>query len=196
MRELRLGSQAACRGKPRVKHILSYPILYRAGRYTNATNLEDDIAIIARTCPLAPDDVGDVTDQAKPLALSEPFEGFIGFGGDVDVFSFSGAAGKQLLVTFSLVNDFFPRDLVYYQRTNLDAEVTLLNGTGGVMQALSDERTPGIFSGFFFTGPLPYTVRHAWLVSPLKSTACMTTRRPYTMYLRAHRPLRAPITSA
>ena len=128
-------------------------------RYTNATNLEDDIAIIARTCALVPDDVGDATSQAKPLALSEPFEGVIGFGGDVDVFSFSGTAGKQLLVTFSLVNDFSPRDLLYYQRTNLDAEVALLNGTGGVMRALSDERTPGVFSGFFFTGPLPYSVR-------------------------------------
>ena len=134
-------------------------MLIHGGRYLNATNLEDDVVIIAKSCPLIPDDVGDTTDQAKPLALSVAFSGLIGFGGDVDVFSFHGSAGKQLLVTLSLVNDFSPRALLYYQRTNLDAEVTLLNSTRGVMRALGDERTPGVFSGFFFTGPLPYTVR-------------------------------------
>ena len=132
----------------------------RARRYPNATNTEDDVAIMARALALAPDDAGNTIARATPLGLYEPFQGLVGFGGDVDVFSFQGASGRQMLVSFSLVKDYATQASQFYQRTNLDAEVTLYGAAGNVLQVWSNELN-GVFSGFFLTPPLLETVSRA-----------------------------------
>lgn len=98
------------------------------------------------------------------------------------MFSFRGAAGQQLLVTFSLTNDFRSQpDRLFYQRTNLDAEVKLYNSTGGVLQTWARELN-GVYSGSSFTGPLPYTVGAKPLVLEAGSSelmpACLAVAGP------------------
>lgn len=88
--------------------------------------------------------------------MSKSFQGVLGFGGDVDMFSFQGSAGRQVLITFSLVDDYSPSDDVFYQRANLDAEVTLYNSTNGVIRTWTNEFF-GVYSGFG-SASLPYTV--------------------------------------
>lgn len=128
-------------------------------RYPYATNKEDDIAIINKTLAFIPDDAGDSFAQARALTLSQPFQGLLSFGSDVDMFTFQGTGGRQVLVTFSLVDDYSPSDVaLFYQRSDLDADVALLNSTGGVIQTWTNEFY-GVFSGFGITS-LPYTVGH------------------------------------
>jgi hypothetical protein len=43
----------------------------RAGAYPSSSNKEDDLAIIARALPLAPDDHGDTAATASSIVPSE-----------------------------------------------------------------------------------------------------------------------------
>lgn len=114
--------------------------------------------IIARKVGYAPDEAGNNLTSARPLAPSKSFQGVIGFGGDSDFFSIKASKDARLLVTFSLVDDFSPGGGQHYQRTNLDADVTLYSPAGGVLKTWTNE-FDGVFSGTFATPALPASVR-------------------------------------
>lgn len=67
------------------------------GEYVSANNQEDDIAIIAQTLPILPDDVGD--DTFSPTALEPDQDGNFSVDGgiesqsDIDVYSFDTSGG-------------------------------------------------------------------------------------------------------
>ena len=136
-------------------------------RYRGATNTEDDVAIIAQKCPLLPDDVGDSIDTAKPLPqLPASFEGLIGFGGDKDVFSFRASRGARVTVTLALVAPYYSPGYsssgnaattgASQGRSNLDAEVSLLNRTGHVLRTWLNGA--GLLSGVLAPSVVPYQV--------------------------------------
>ena len=133
-------------------------------RYLGATKAEDDVAIIAQKCPLLPDDVGDSTDTAKPLPqLPVSFEGLIGFGGDADVFSFQANRNARVTVTLSLAAPYSrggASGSASQARSNLDAEVSLLNSTGHALRTWSNDA--GLLSGVLtpVINALPYQVRY------------------------------------
>ena len=137
------------------------------GRYRGVTKTEDDVAVIALKCPLLPDDVGDSIGTAKPLPqLPTSFQGLVGFGGDADVFSFQAGRGARVTVTLSLVAPYSYRDssgggaadlAAGEARSNLDAEVSLLNSTGQVMQTWTNNA--GLLSGALSPGSVSLSYR-------------------------------------
>ena len=193
----RLASRSQLLPFPRSRPSLHACRSFSSVSYAGANNLQDDVSIINQTCPFVADDVGDNFTVARPLKMAESFQGVIGFDGDVDMFSFEGSAGKQLLVSFSLVDDFSPGPSEFFQRANLDAQVALYSGdTGGVLQTFTNDGD-GVFSGFFTTSPLPYTVRaveraracsrRSSGTAPAGSVprACLRRARPCVMERRA-----------
>ena len=96
------------------------------GEYANANNAEDDVAIIALSgAPMREDDHGDTAVTSTPLSAPPlSANGFIGSRADVDVFSFSTAAG---LVTVTV--DPWPNS------PNLDVLLELRDGSGTLLAA-------------------------------------------------------------
>ncbi len=67
---------------------------WSAGDYADATNVEDDVALIADAgAPLQADDVPDSADSAISLATPAVVTGLIGSAADVDVFTVTTAGG-------------------------------------------------------------------------------------------------------
>ena len=137
--------------------MLCLTYLFVLNRYPDANNKENDIEIMSTKLPFVSDEAGDNTTSARPLTLSEPVMGTIGFNGDVDVFSFTSEAGKRVLITFGLVDDYMPSESQYYQRTNLNGEITLYDATGAVLDTWGNDL--GIFYGRIYTAPLGDAVR-------------------------------------
>lgn len=145
-------------------------------RYVNATNVTDAVAVIAKTCPLATGGPGSTAATAQPLLLPDTYSGILGFRGDKDYFKFQGQANSSVRITFSLVDDYV-RDVggsrnVYYQRSNLDAEVALLDARGVALQTWTNDE--GVLSGLFTAGPLPATVSCllAQIPTPARRVRC------------------------
>lgn len=131
------------------RHLNSYP---------DASNKDDEISIISRSIPFVADEANNTFAQAVPLtSANSPFQGVIGFNGDVDVFSLQGSTGDQKRITFMLVNDFQAGNSSYLQRSNLNAEVTL-HGPSGPIQTWA-QVSGGLLSGVLIPSqPLPSQV--------------------------------------
>jgi hypothetical protein len=102
------------------------------GEYHDASNKEDDMAVISRMIPLLPDDVGNVPGAAAPLANKVVTRGTILGANDVDVFRITAAPGG-LFVRVQLVPE-WAKELpgwakVPVCRTNLDVRIQLANST-------------------------------------------------------------------
>ena len=130
-------------------------------RYPGATNTENDIAIISKHLSLLADDVGNTIADATTLPeLPTSFRGLISFGGDTDVVSFQANNGTRLTVVISLVSPYFA-DITQQlgkgeARSNLDAELTLMDSAGDVLKAWSND--VNLLSGEFNSDVLPVTV--------------------------------------
>lgn len=68
------------------------------GEYPDATNTEDDVAIIARTAPVLPDDHPDAPVGGTRLILDVPRTGVITSRTDVDAFTFTASGTTSLTV--------------------------------------------------------------------------------------------------
>lgn len=111
-------------------------------RYEGANNKEDDIAIISKTCPLVPDDVGNSITNATRLQVPGSFNGLISFGGDIDVFSFNANKGAVVTITLALADTFvwnssFAGSVSRFDRSNLNAEVVLMDSAGLALKSWS-----------------------------------------------------------
>jgi alpha-tubulin suppressor-like RCC1 family protein len=101
------------------------------GEYFQANNTQDDLAIIAARVPFRTDDAGDTPATAAAAAVSASgalsLQGVIAPGGDVDVFSFSTAAGPITLnaTPYRAASD--------THGGNLDIKLKLLNSAGTVL---------------------------------------------------------------
>ena len=95
------------------------------GEYTQASNRQDDLTIIAANgIALLPDDVGNTMTTARSLAGSKAtFTGTIHNAADVDVFQVNTSAGS---ITLSI-------DVGGPQATNLDARISLYDGSGTLL---------------------------------------------------------------
>ena len=120
----------------------------RIHRYAGADNTEDDVAIIRAKLGFRPDDFGDTLETAAALSLPTNFNGTVGLGGDVDVFKFQVPGSARVAITLSLV-DPFVRDgaAMGWGRSNLNAELTLLDSSGAVLRGWSSDG--GLLAGTF-----------------------------------------------
>jgi hypothetical protein len=91
------------------------------GDYPNATNTQNDYAFILSYVPTRPDLYGDTLGSATPFDTGciPSIAGIIGTPTDVDVFSFTTAAGSVMVIGF-------PTD----PGANLDIELTLYDDAG------------------------------------------------------------------
>ena len=135
-----------------------------AVRYLNATNKEDDVAIIASHCPLDPDDAGGPpADADLRLALPDTlarFSGIIGFEGDTDVFSFEAKKDARVAIIFAITGAYYSSDMAQQNskgepRSNLDAEVAVMDAAGAVLKSWGN--SDGLLSGLLKTDGLPRT---------------------------------------
>jgi PKD repeat protein len=103
---------------------------FSKGDYANATNLQDDYAVISTHAPLAADDHGNTLATATTLSVPEIASGgTIEHRADLDVFRFDTGAG---VVSFNI------RSLA--PEPNLDIQAELLDSAGRVLQ-VSDPAT-------------------------------------------------------
>lgn len=155
------------------------------GEYPNATNTEDDVAIMSKRIPSVPDEVGDTIETAMPLDIAQPYSSVIGLNGDVDVFSFLGSSGEIMEIEFLLVNDFKSQawcSRESCQRTNLDAEVTLYGAAGEELQRAWQEYGM-VLSSFFYTAPLPDTSIYYLAIKGIgQKSASNSSEWDYTSY--------------
>lgn len=110
------------------------------------------MAVIASRIGLAPDEAGDSPGAALPRSVPFSFQGTVGYQGDADVYSFTANAGTRLSLNLKLTDAFGAQ-----QRSNLDAEMALLDSSGAVLQHWTNDN--GLLAGTFKTDPLPTTVR-------------------------------------
>jgi len=97
-------------------------VQFSRGEYAGASNTEDDFAVAqSYGLPLRADDYGDATYNAVPLPGSGggTLDGVIERAGDVDMFSFTAAAGS-FSATLKPAN----------RSANADLVLTLVNGAG------------------------------------------------------------------
>ena len=117
-------------------------------RYAGATNTEDDVAILSNRLGLRPDDIGDTLETAAALSLPANVSGTVGFSGDVDIFKFQLSRSGRVEATLSLVGPFVREGAVVGRgRSNLDAELALLDGKGAALQAWTND--DGLLAGTF-----------------------------------------------
>lgn len=95
------------------------------GEYPDATNSEDDIAIITRKLPLRADDHGGTTETATPIVAGATAKGIIESETDEDAFTFTAAGA----VTFTAEPEFAVG-------SNLDIELTVLDENGNVVATI------------------------------------------------------------
>ena len=101
------------------------------GEYTNATNLQDDTAIIASVCPWSIDAHGDSIVGATPLIGTAPAaSGIIEQRTDADLFSFTTGAGP---VSFTATPD--------STSPNLDIQLALYDGLGNLVASAAPSGT-------------------------------------------------------
>lgn len=94
---------------------------WSAGTYSGATNPQDDLAVIAATLGLRPDDVGDSFATAAAMLSGQTKTGVVGTRADVDAFKFTSSAGS---VTVSLAS---------VQNGNLYAQMSLYDEAGRLL---------------------------------------------------------------
>ncbi|MEO5961513.1 MAG: PKD domain-containing protein [Opitutaceae bacterium] len=118
---------------------------FSKGDYTDATNLQDDVAVIATYAPLTADDHGNALSTATALqGPAVASGGTIETRADLDVFRFDTAAGTiSLSVTSPSVE------------TDLHMQAELLNSSGQVLQsndisALSATFSPTLAAGTYY----------------------------------------------
>jgi hypothetical protein len=102
-------------------------VQWSKGEYTSANNRQDDLAIIAKLCPIRADLRGDDILRASPLTgTSFTASGVIETRADADLFRFvAGAGTTSFVVTPSSTSP------------NLKAELTLYNGVGDLVNSFT-----------------------------------------------------------
>ena len=91
---------------------------WSSGEYADANNAEDDVAVIARTAPVVPDDHAGTALTATRLTAGAPVAGAITTRTDTDAFAFS-AYGRTALTVAG------PAGF-----SNLDVRLTILSSAG------------------------------------------------------------------
>ncbi len=110
------------------------------GQYPGANNTtEDDLAEIGARGGFRPDDHADTSADATVVSVGTR-NGFIGSGGDVDVFRFTPTGGSTRVIVTTPP-----------PATNLLARLTVRDGTGNIVTAVE----PSVASGWSLTADVP-----------------------------------------
>ena len=112
-------------------------VQWSRGEYASATNKQDDIALIARHCPLLPDRQGDEIITARTLTgTSLSTSGLIETRSDADLFRFIAGAGPiSLSATPATAGP------------NLDIVLALYNGVGNLVTTVRGSGMGATLSG-------------------------------------------------
>jgi hypothetical protein len=94
---------------------------WSTGEYPGANNHQDDLAVIASGAPFRADDHGNTAAAATNLAAGASATGVIGGRADLDAFRFTGAGTTTVTLKGAA------------GLPNLDAKLTILNASGGVV---------------------------------------------------------------
>lgn len=96
---------------------------FSIGEYAGANNTEDDLALIAKEAPLRPDDRGDTTLLAEPLATGTLVDGVISTRTDQDVFVVDHPCTTKLVARATGIET----------GASLDMSVTVLDSGGNTV---------------------------------------------------------------
>ncbi|GAB3766700.1 hypothetical protein FB382_001788 [Nocardioides ginsengisegetis] len=120
------------------------------GEYPGANNTQDDVAIIARSAPIRPDDHGDTAATATPLVPGTVVNGVITTRTDVDAFIFT-ASGPVTLTASTLA-----------VKADLDVGLRITDAAGNTVATVDapttrDTRLKALGLGATWTATLPRT---------------------------------------
>jgi hypothetical protein len=101
------------------------------GEYPNATNTQDDLAIMMTYVPAAADDHGDSISTATPLSSGFVTPGIIGVADAADWFQITAQAGP-LSIAVNVVAPWGTDS-----RSNLDVLLTLTTAAGQVIESIN-----------------------------------------------------------